>query len=546
MLVLVLALAITALAAPAAGAATTWSVTKTADTTDGTCNADCSFREALGSAGTGDTVMVPAGTYKGAMLSGNGVWSPNGQYTIIGAGAGKTIIDGNHLSRTFAFYGQITVRGVTVTGGIDNGAGCGCGGGFEVRQGGFLTLEDSVVTGNSSGDGGGIDVDSQSQATLTNVLISQNTTPGNGGGIRVEPVSGLTGRLTMTNVTISGNTTTTGTGTGAGLESEGVTTGTNVTISGNNSAGDGGGVYHKSGTLALNSSTIAGNTAVGHGAGIRNFVAASAVTLRNTIVADKVADDCFGTGASPVTSQGHNIALGASCGFGSAGDLNSTDPKLGPLAASGGNGLLTHDLLDGSPAIDAGDNAACPGTDARGLPRPGGAVCDIGALERQPAPAPGPTNTGNTGGTSGGGTTTTTTPVIPIVQPSLSGRALLLLTGGNLRLTRTRTANGKATCRNIAGDVCNVSGKLTAKVTKKAKGGKSRRVTVTVGTISGSIAGGTTGKLAVKLNAAGRRALKKGLSVVAAGTSKNRAGAATAFSGKLKLLPAKKKKSKHA
>ena len=38
----------------------------------------------------------------------------------------------------------------------------------------------------------------------------------------------------------------------------------------------------------------------------------------------------------------------------SIGDQNNTDPMLGPLQDNGGP-TLTHALLTGSPAIDAGD-----------------------------------------------------------------------------------------------------------------------------------------------------------------------------------------------
>jgi hypothetical protein len=48
-------------------------------------------------------------------------------------------------------------------------------------------------------------------------------------------------------------------------------------------------------------------------------------------------------------------------------------------------GLLTQTigLLRGSPAINAGNNATCPTTDQRGVTRPQGGVCDIGAFEVQ-------------------------------------------------------------------------------------------------------------------------------------------------------------------
>jgi CSLREA domain-containing protein len=372
-----------ALLLPAAARAATVTVTTTADSSDGGCTPSlCSFRDALEYAETGDTIVLPAGTYKGTKLGANGVWSPGGEYTVQGAGAGTTIIDGNKLDRAFALYGHVTMIGVTVTGGVAPNAGCTCGGAFEVRQGGFLTLVDSVVRGNSAPDGGaGIDVDSESKAVLQNVLVSENTTSaGGGGGIRVEPNSEGGGTLTMTNVTIGGNSTTASPG--AGLDNEGATTGTNVTITGNASAGEGGGVFNKSsGTLALDASTIAANVVTEKAGGIDNLGSSGAVTLRNTIVTD----GCSGAATPAVTSQGHNLDAGTSCGFSALGDLINKNPLLGPLTNNGGaTELPTLALSAGSPAIDAGDNSACPTTDARGVPRPHGSVCDIGAFELSP------------------------------------------------------------------------------------------------------------------------------------------------------------------
>jgi len=56
------------------------------------------------------------------------------------------------------------------------------------------------------------------------------------------------------------------------------------------------------------------------------------------------------------------------------------DPLLGPLADNGGPNK-TMALQPGSPAIDAGNNTTCPGTDQRGILRPQGSICDIGAFE---------------------------------------------------------------------------------------------------------------------------------------------------------------------
>ena len=81
-----------------------------------------------------------------------------------------------------------------------------------------------------------------------------------------------------------------------------------------------------------------------------------------------------------MTSQGHNLDSDNTCNLSSVGDLPNTDPLLGPLQDNGGP-TETHALLPESPAIDAGDNAACPSTDQRGIIRPQGSACDIGAFE---------------------------------------------------------------------------------------------------------------------------------------------------------------------
>jgi hypothetical protein len=69
--------------------------------------------------------------------------------------------------------------------------------------------------------------------------------------------------------------------------------------------------------------------------------------------------------------------------------LSNVNPQLGPLADNGGR-TLTHLLLPGSPAIDAGDPsfAPPPGSDQRGAPfvRVANGRIDIGALEVQPTP----------------------------------------------------------------------------------------------------------------------------------------------------------------
>jgi len=120
------------------------------------------------------------------------------------------------------------------------------------------------------------------------------------------------------------------------------------------------------------------------------------VTLTNTIIANNPnGGDCLAS--SPITSMGHNLDSDDSCGLTSAGDLsNIADPKLGPLQLNGGP-TLTHALLEGSPAIDAGDNSVLEDplnltTDQRGagFPRRAGDHVDIGSFELGATVPPGP------------------------------------------------------------------------------------------------------------------------------------------------------------
>ena len=110
------------------------------------------------------------------------------------------------------------------------------------------------------------------------------------------------------------------------------------------------------------------------------------VLFTNTIIAENsawTAPDCFGV----VNSLGHNlVGDGIACDFNTAsgdqvGFQFPVDPKLGPLQDNGGP-TKTHALLEGSPAIGAGDQESAPETDQRGVARPQGEGSDIGAYER--------------------------------------------------------------------------------------------------------------------------------------------------------------------
>jgi hypothetical protein len=98
------------------------------------------------------------------------------------------------------------------------------------------------------------------------------------------------------------------------------------------------------------------------------------IVLTNTIVSGGPA--CFG----PINSAGHNLFGDATCGTAASGDIVGANPLLSAPANHGGP-TFTAAELDNSPAIDHGAPATCAKTDQRGVARPQGPRCDIGAFE---------------------------------------------------------------------------------------------------------------------------------------------------------------------
>ena len=113
------------------------------------------------------------------------------------------------------------------------------------------------------------------------------------------------------------------------------------------------------------------------GGGFRNSTSYANFTLTNTIVADNDTPNCN----SALDSLGYNLTDDDSCGFTAPGDLVVADAMLDYPADNGGP-TDTDALLPGSPAIDAGSSSCPPpATDQRGVARPQGGACDIGAFE---------------------------------------------------------------------------------------------------------------------------------------------------------------------
>jgi hypothetical protein len=231
-----------------------------------------------------------------------------------------------------------------------------------------------VVTSPGAVGGGILAFDTLS---ITNVVLTGNR------AVQGGAISGGTGsRLVLSHVTISGNEAVFA----AGLRAAGdLPRMRNVTISGNLADEVGGVSVSTSGTLEH--VTIVNNRATTEGSP-GGLLVSDPTTLRNTLIAGNLTgtgdtlNDCAIAGpAEQLVSLGSNLvtAPGFTCTGLLASDVTGVNPLLGPLAANGGS-TSTHALLPGSPAIDAGDGGCAP-VDQRGVLRPQGRRCDIGAFE---------------------------------------------------------------------------------------------------------------------------------------------------------------------
>ncbi|HEX9131916.1 MAG TPA: choice-of-anchor Q domain-containing protein, partial [Ktedonobacteraceae bacterium] len=219
--------------------------------------------------------------------------------------------------------------------------------------------------------------------------------PGLGGGIK------NFGTLTLTNSTVSANTTPADGGgiySGVNATDVGVLTLTNSTVSGNTSAGgSGGGIEYEGSQATITFCTLYGNTALnGGGISIGNNTAHQPVqvTLRNSLVAGNhatTAPDILGN----LISNGYNLIQDPTGTSFTPTDQHTTDIMSIPFSNLGidpklsGKPAQTHALLKGSPAIDTIPLNACHiagiTTDQRGVKRPQGSKCDIGAYEYIPS-----------------------------------------------------------------------------------------------------------------------------------------------------------------
>jgi uncharacterized repeat protein (TIGR01451 family) len=338
---------------------------------DGFCAAAggaCTLRAAVQEADAGPpaatlAITLPAGLFALTIPPAGGDDVATGDLnitrplTITGAGQLTTIVDGGALDRIFNINtaGAVGISGLTV-------------------QNGAVSANSAVAGGFG---GGGILVQGSAAVTFSNMAVSSNsvattgTLSSMGGGIRTVG----TGSLTLTAVTISGNTMTSGqTAVGGGLQESGggTVTLTNCTVSGNTvtalvAVGGGvaeGGFFVELGSASfiLTATTVSGNSLFSVGGGFEGAAfgggiaqtGGGAVTLLGSMVSGNSATETGGAqafGGGIVQIGEANVAASGSTIGGNTVTSNSGPGEGGGIAQEGsGNVTLTDSVVSGNTA----------------------------------------------------------------------------------------------------------------------------------------------------------------------------------------------------
>lgn len=384
----------------------TFTVNTPADPGLGICDVtSCSLRAAITAANAGGMVGVHSIdfnlTYPVTITLGSELPVITGTLTILGPGASSLAVSGNGLYRIFQVSSgaKMTVNNLAMRKGYNTFDGAGI-----LNDHGTITVTNSLFqNGLSSAEGGGIS-NQAGTAVISGTTFLDNDSFHDGGifnsGTMTVTHSTFTGNhariggaLTNTGVmTILGSTFSENVGepgTGGAISNGGTLTIANSTFFHNGSTA-GGAISNGGGTIHITNSTFAENFASPGGA-IANTGASGLVVLKNSLLLQGVeGTNCSTLGGATTTAGADTLATDASCN--AATVKTAAELALGPLQMNGGP-TATMALLSGSAAINAGNDTACTaavgtpgfgagGVDQRGVTRPQGPHCDVGAYER--------------------------------------------------------------------------------------------------------------------------------------------------------------------
>jgi len=407
---------------------TNWIVNSTVDADDGSCGGiNCTLREAINLATSGDTINFDSSILPGTIIIDDtlGELTIDKDLTIRNTSKTKSMtISGNDLSRIFhvEYHDSLTLNNLILTQGTsygnaiwneqgyvtvencrfeENGSTSASTGPIYNDQG-TMEINRSVFFDNAATQGGAIK--NYGILTITNSTFEDNTAVNYGGAIYNTLGSASNMELTIENSTFTGNTATNYDGGAIYTESHGGVNVTNSTFFNNTAGGEGGAIFQDSANqgdeyLSIIHSTLSENNAPSatFGAGVVSF---GYLKIVNSILVNSAGgDDCYwNLGGSGIFIR--NLILANAPGdVGCGTPYLTSGPMLDSLADNGGF-TETMALLSGSPAIDEGHADHCPPTDQRGLPRPQGGGCDLGAYELDSYPTvlsietaePNPTN----------------------------------------------------------------------------------------------------------------------------------------------------------
>jgi CSLREA domain-containing protein len=352
---------------------TTITVNSLADTTGSPA---CTLRDAITSADTDSaTGGCPAGvstgpdaivfSVSGAILLGAALPTINSDMSIDGSGQSVTI-DGQKLVRAFwVLGGAVSFSTIMITN-VD--ATNSDGAGFEIASG-TVGISNVVVSNAHAQNDAGVR-NSQGTVTIDNSTFTDNVSNNAAAAI------GNYAAMTVRSSTFIGNTAYYA---GGAIENGGTMTVANSTFYGNTGQDEGGALANVGGELTILNSTISGGSAA-YGSALVNVSSLGHVTIKNSIFAGS-APLCYNTGAALLVTS--SVTQDTSCvGF---TKITAAHLALGSLGINGG-ATETIPLLPWSTAINAGNNTVCAGSDVsavdqRGVARPMGPNCDLGAFE---------------------------------------------------------------------------------------------------------------------------------------------------------------------